>query len=148
RRETGEIAVYDLTLREGLAGTEVAESGDAEGRSAMAGAGGHVPILAESPGESAAAAGPADSSVVITGASQKAGRGKVIYVDATRGRDDNDGFAPAVESDGRGPKKTINGALRAAKDGDSISIGSGTYRETSDFRGKGVKVYFTGTVFM
>ena len=148
RRETGEIAVYHLTLREGLAGGEAVEPGKSVRASAAGGVGGSDPVQYEIGGVPQGGAGQADSSGGGTAALQQAGRGKVIYVDATRGHDDNDGFAAAVESNRHGPKKTVNGALRAAREGDSISIGSGTYRETSDFRGRGVTVYFTGTVFM
>ena len=146
RRTAGEIALYDLLLRENR--TDVTLETHMPPESADSGG-------AADPGSRAVQdlQPPEDNSAepsrgAADGVANMTGRGKTLYVDAAKGHDENDGFAAAVESNGRGPKKSINGALRSAREGDSISISSGTYRETSDFRGKGVKVYFTGTVFM
>ena len=152
RHGAGEVLLYSLRLSEiPAAAVDVGEAADraAGGRTpeaASAGVAGKGPDVAETP----AAGVPAGSRGNPAPEEEPEGgaRGKVVYVDAQRGNDAHDGFASAPESSGRGPKKSINGALRTVRQGDSISVGSGTYRESADFRGTGVDVYFTGTVFM
>ena len=147
RRGAGEVAVYDLVL------TEMEETGLTEaggfGRTTVAQ--GRVKpgsSRAENPEAAGAVSARTGSGAAGDRSALKAGHGKMFYVDAAGGHDENDGFSAGVEGNKRGPKKTIDGALRAAQDGDSITIRSGTYRESSDFRRRGVQVYFTGTVFM
>ena len=148
RRSSGAITVYGLTLWESNTGIAAESSAGARQQGVSQGE-----IMPGTGGADGLDVPESDSSqpgetTKRGGSSTQTGRGKALFVDAARGHDHNDGFAAAVESSGRGPKKTINSALRSAQEGDSITISAGTYHETVDLRGKGVQVYFKGTVSM
>jgi hypothetical protein len=61
-------------------------------------------------------------------------QGPIYYVDGTRGSDDNDGSSTKT------PFATIQKGIEAAKDGDTILVYPGVYREPVSFLGKAVTV--------
>ncbi len=70
--------------------------------------------------------------------------GTTLYVSSTVGDDDWDGSSPTWQGRVTGPKRTIQGALDAVKQGDSVLIAAGTYAGTGnsdlDLRGQSVLV--------
>ncbi|MFH1111417.1 MAG: hypothetical protein V1790_19795 [Planctomycetota bacterium] len=54
---------------------------------------------------------------------------RVIYVDASVGSDDYDGLEILPRA-GRGPKRSVRAGLEVARNGDTVELAEGVYRET------------------
>ncbi|MEI6807909.1 MAG: hypothetical protein WCN95_04245 [bacterium] len=146
RHSSGAITVYGLSLWESNTGVVVEPSAgsgqqDIPQGEITPGTGGADALDVPVPDSS-----QPDDTTNPGESSPQTGRGKALFVDAVTGHDDNDGFAAAVESSGRGPKKTINGALRASRHGDEIRVLAGQYHEDVNDCGLGVTIYFDGDV--
>ena len=72
--------------------------------------------------------------------------GTVVYVDAARGNDTWTGRSSRSRGGVEGPKRTVGGGMAAVSERGTLVISEGTYTESLNVRGTGVRVTFTGDV--